>query len=65
MITVNNRIQQPAINSILVTSRTDEVYTISSYFNYCPNIVQRFSVHEVSSLPCCFLQCFLLQLVCE
>lgn len=55
MIIVNNIIQEAAISSILVTTRTGKVCIVSSYLSYCPNIVQYFSAYGASSLCSCFL----------
>jgi len=62
MIIVNNIIQEAAISSILVTTRTAKVCTASSYLSYCPNIVQYFSAYGANGLCSCFLQHFKLKL---
>lgn len=62
MIIVNNIIQEAAISSILVTTRTGKVCIVSSYLSYRSNIVQYFSAYGASSLCSCFLQHFKLKL---
>ena len=58
MIIVNNIIQEAAISSILVTTRTAKVCTASSYLSYCPNIVQYFSAY--GQVVCAAVSCSIL-----